>query len=88
MSVAFKQFTNEEVTSAVHQGVAAGLQTNNRRKEKDLLVVNRAPRGQMDVIQLDKKKRNKKKRTTTKASTSQLLKRIKPLQKINKPHDF
>lgn len=36
MSVAFMQFTNEEVTSAVHQGVAAGLQTN-RRKEKTFL---------------------------------------------------
>lgn len=37
MSVAFMQFTNEEVTSAVHQGVAAGLQTNSRRKEKTFL---------------------------------------------------
>lgn len=35
MSVAFMQFTNEEVTSAVHQ--AAGLQTNSRRKEKTFL---------------------------------------------------
>lgn len=37
MSVAFMQFTNEEVTSAVHQGMTAGLQTNNRRKEKTFL---------------------------------------------------
>lgn len=77
MSVAFKQFTNEEVTSAVHQGVAAGLQTNNRRKEKDLLVVNRAPRGQMDVIQLDKKKRNKKKKNNHKSKHFTVIKKNK-----------